>query len=568
MDLPKRPERFYLPDDLKITAWADIESFLIELDERKISNVQELKKWLKDVSEVEAVLEEDQAWRYIKMSINTSNQELRDAYTFFVSEIQPKLAPFSHRFDEKLVNSPFKNELGKDFEIPLKKAQKNIEVFCEENIPLISKLQNKAQEFGAINGAMEVEVNGENVTMQKASSLLKDTNSAFRKEVFEKIASVRLENADKLDNLFDSLIKDRHQLALNAGFQNYRDYMFAAMQRFDYAPEDCFEFHKSVEEEIVPLIEQLAVIRKEKLGVESLKPYDLAVDPENLPPLKPFEGGKQLVEKTVNAFNRLDPYFGECISTMNKMGHLDLESKKGKAPGGYNYPLYEIGVPFIFMNAVGTVRDLVTMVHEGGHAIHSFLSRELPLTSFKSLTSEVAELASMSMELISLDKWDEFFEDEKELKRAQIEHLEDVLQTLPWIALIDKFQHWIYENPEHTATERKAKWLEFHKRLSPKTVSWEGYEEQREIMWQKQLHLFEVPFYYIEYGMAQLGAIAIYRNYKKDPKKAISNYKNALALGYTKPIGEIYAEANIEFNFSKPYIKELVSFIQNELKRA
>ena len=308
MDLPKRPERFYLPDDLKITAWADIESFLIELDERKISSVQELKKWLKDVSEVEAVLEEDQAWRYIKMSINTSNQDLRDAYTFFVTEIQPKLAPFSHRFDEKLVNSPFKNELGKDFEIPLKKAQKNIEVFCEENIPLISKLQNKAQEFGAINGAMEVEVNGENVTMQKASSLLKDTNSAFRKEVFEKIASVRLENADKLDNLFDSLIADRHQLAVNAGYKNYRDYMFAAMQRFDYAPEDCFEFHKSVEEEIVPLIEQLAVIRKEKLEVESLKPYDLAVDPENLPPLKPFEGGKQLVEKTVNAFNRLDPF--------------------------------------------------------------------------------------------------------------------------------------------------------------------------------------------------------------------------------------------------------------------
>lgn len=568
MDLPKRPERFYLPDDLKISAWADIETYLIELDNRPINSLQELKKWLKDVSEVEAVLEEDQAWRYIKMSINTSNQELREAYTFFVSEIQPKLAPFSHRFDEKLVNSPFKNELGKDFDIPLKKAQKNIEVFCEENIPLISKLQNKAQEFGAINGAMEVEVNGENVTMQKASSFLKDTDRAFRKSVFDKIAEVRLENAQKLDDLFDSLIADRHQLAVNAGYQNYRDYMFAAMQRFDYTPEDCFEFHKSVEEEIVPLIEQLAQKRKQKLGVETLKPYDLAVDPENLPPLKPFEGGRQLVEKTVKAFNRLDPYFGECISTMNKMGHLDLESKKGKAPGGYNYPLYEIGVPFIFMNAVGTVRDLVTMVHECGHAIHSFLSRELPLTSFKSLTSEVAELASMSMELISLDKWDEFFESEIDLKRAQIEHLEDVFQTLPWIALIDNFQHWIYENPTHTANDRKAKWVELHQRFSPKTVSWEGYEDQREIMWQKQLHLFEVPFYYIEYGMAQLGAIAIYRNFKKDSKKAILNYKKALALGYTKSIGEIYATADVEFNFSKSYIKELVTFIQNELKRA
>jgi len=566
MAILEKPTRNFLPNDLIIDEWKKLEKYFEDLKSREIKSKADLEKWLKDLSELEAVVEEDEAWRYIKMSINTADENLRNSYSFFVTEIQPQIAPYSHQFDLKLVNSPFLKELDFSvFEIPIKRAQKNIEVFREKNIPLISKLQTKAQEFGAINGKMEVEVNGEVVTMPKAGSLLKDTNREFRKEVFEKIGNERLKHASNLDDLFDDLIQKRHELANNAGFANYRDYMFAAMQRFDYTPQDCFKFHDAVETQLVPVLNQLAQERKSKLGLENLKPYDLAVDPNQLPPLKPFDGAEQLVSKTIESFGKLDVYFADSISTMQKLGHLDLESKKGKAPGGYNYPLYEIGVPFIFMNAVGTVRDLVTMVHEGGHAIHSFLSRDLELTSFKSLTSEIAELASMSMELLSMEHWDSFFENENDLKRAKKEHLEDVLSTLPWIALIDKFQHWIYENPNHTREERHAKWLEYHKRFSANCIEWSEYEDFRKTMWQKQLHLFEVPFYYIEYGIAQLGAIAVFRNYKSNKQKAIEQYKQALASGYTQSIGKVFETAGVKFDFSENYIKELATFIQKEL---
>jgi len=252
---------------------------------------------------------------------------------------------------------------------------------------------------------------------------------------------------------------------------------------------------------------------------------------------------------------------------MHGMGHLDLESRLGKAPGGFNYPLYETGVPFIFMNSVGSVRDLVTMVHEGGHAVHSFLSRDLELTSFKNLPSEVAELASMSMELLSMDHWNVFFEDEDELRRAKKEHLAKIIGILPWIATIDAFQHWVYQNPDHSPTERTENWLRISNGLSDNVTDWTGYEDIRKYQWQKQLHLYEVPFYYIEYAIAQLGAIAVWRNYRQDPEQALDRYEAALSLGYTETIGEIYRTAGIEFNFSQEYVRELMNFVWDEYVR-
>lgn len=248
------------------------------------------------------------------------------------------------------------------------------------------------------------------------------------------------------------------------------------------------------------------------------------------------------------------------------MGHFDLESRKGKAPGGYNYPLAEIGVPFIFMNATSNLRDLVTLLHEGGHAVHSFLTRDLELNDFKNTPSEVAELASMSMELISMDHWDIFFKTEDELKRAKREHLKQIIETLPWVATIDKFQHWIYENPGHSLEERTTAWLKIYGDFSDNVTDWTGLEHFKEIIWQKQLHLFEVPFYYIEYGMAQLGAIAVWKNFKEDKNKGLEGYQNALKLGYTKSIPEVYQAAGIKFDFSKAYIKELMTFLRNELE--
>jgi oligoendopeptidase F len=298
-----------------------------------------------------------------------------------------------------------------------------------------------------------------------------------------------------------------------------------------------------------------------------LNPWDKAVDPTGKPPLVPFKGADDLVEKTIRCFTLLDPFLGQCIQTMKEIDHLDLESKKGKAPGGYNYPLAETGIPFIFMNATSTLRDMVTILHEGGHAVHSVVTTDLELVDFRRTPSEVAELASMSMELISMDHWDVFFEDENELKRAKKEHLQQIIQTLPWVATIDKFQHWIYENPGHSAAERKARWNEIFSEFADSVTDWAGQEKFRDYLWQKQLHLYEVPFYYIEYGFAQLGAIAVWKNYKEDPKRGLDGYLNALKLGYTRSIPEIYKAANIEFNFSREYISELVAFVRGELEK-
>jgi oligoendopeptidase F len=395
---------------------------------------------------------------------------------------------------------------------------------------------------------------------------LQSTNRAERKDVYEKIQNRRHQDAETLQNLYSDLIRLRHQVAVNADFENFRDYMFSAMGRFDYSPEDCKTFHNAVEKQVVPLVVQQIKTRKSNMQLDTIRPYDLSVEENGKPPLKAFDGGKDLLNKGKEVFTRLDPVLGNCLSAMEEKGHFDLESRKGKAPGGYNYPLDQTGFPFIFMNASSTLRDMVTLMHEGGHAVHSIVTRFLPLSFFKHTSSEVAELASMSMELMSMDHWDVYFSNPADLKRARTEHLAQVIDTLPWVATIDAFQHWVYENPAHSNEERTTAWLQISDRFSSGLVDYSGYEYFKSIAWQKQLHLFEVPFYYIEYGMAQLGAIAVWRNYKQDPQKALSDYLKALSLGHTAGIREVYEAAGVRFDFSEEYIKELMDFVGQELK--
>tara|TARA_B100001741_G_C16555197_1_gene602211 strand:+ start:13156 stop:14877 length:1722 start_codon:yes stop_codon:yes gene_type:complete len=567
IEIPKRPKRKFVSENLVIDSWEKIESLFEDLLNRNIENILELEKWMSDRSELAAVLEEDMAWRYIKMNIDTTDKKLGERFHFWIKEISPKMAPYSHKLNLKLVDSPFLNELDTyKYKIYLRSVRKSIEIFREENIPLFTQMEAKQQEYGAIAAKMSIEVNGEQITMQQAQQLLKDTNREKREEIYHKIQKRRFQDEKALDDLYDELIILRQKIAKNASFQNYRDYMFSAMGRFDYTATDCYSFHDAIAQEIVPIISLFEEKRKKKLNYVEYKPWDTSVDVDGLPALKPFNGEEELTNKSIECFNKLRPYFGECIATMKEMKHLDLESKKGKAPGGFMYPLYEIGVPFIYMNSVGSQRDVVTMVHEGGHAVHSFLSRDLSLTEFKSTPSEVAELASMSMELFSMEHWDVFYENENDLKRAKLEQLEKSLGTLPWVAAIDKFQHWIYTH-DHTAAERKEKWLEIDRELGNQIVNWEGEERSHAIMWQKQLHLYEVPFYYIEYGMAQLGAIAMWREFILKGDKALNNYMEALKLGYTKSIGEIYETAGIKFNFSASYVKELADFIKDELSK-
>lgn len=563
----EKKARTYVPANLNIT-WESLEPILNELQNREINSVQELEQWLKDRSELEAALEEDFAWRYIRMTCDTANEELVARFQYFATEIEPKVAPIGNELNKKLIESPYVNELDEDkYFVYLRSIRKALELFREENIPLQTKLQVTAQKFQAITAAMSVTLNGQEYTLEQASNFLKDTDQAMRQQAWQAMSLRRLQDSEALDALFDELLHLRHQVALNAGFENYRDYMFQSLGRFDYTPQDCYKFHEAIEKEIVPILREQAEIRQEKLGLDKLRPWDMDVDTSGKPALKPFSNGEELIQKSTRAFSKLHPYLGERLAIMQENKLFDVESRKGKAPGGYNYPLSETGAPFIFMNSANSFRDLTTMVHEGGHAVHTFLTANLELNDFKHCPSEVAELASMSMELLSMDFWDEFFSDEKDLQRARRYQLVDVLKTLPWVAAIDQFQHWIYTNPVQTAEQRSKAFTEIFERFGAGFADWSGYEKPYEKLWQKQLHLFEVPFYYIEYGIAQLGAIAIWKNYRENPKQALEQYLSALKLGYTKPIGVIYETAGIRFDFSADYVKELAGFVKTELEK-
>src|SRR3984885_7335968 len=559
--------RTYLPYNFEIK-WESIEPLLKELTERSINSVEELEHWLHDRSELEAALEEDFAWRYIRMTCDTTSEELLQKFQYFATAIEPKIAPYGNDLNKKLVASEWVDKLDhQKYFIYLRGVKKALQLFREENIPLQTEIQVEQQKYQSITGSMSVHIGDKEFTLEQASVFLKDTDRTKRQEVWEKITARRLQDKDQLDQLFDHLRALRHKVALNAEFENFRDYMFQALGRFDYTPQDCYSFHEAIEKEIVPILHEQAEKRKKALALPALKPWDLDVDVSGKSALKPFQDGNELIEKSIQCFSNISRYLGERLEIMKENQLFDVESRKGKAPGGYNYPLAETGAPFIFMNSANTFRDLTTMVHEGGHAVHTFLTADLELNDFKHCPSEVAELASMSMELISMDNWDVFFDNAEDLRRAKRDQLVDVLKTLPWVAVVDQFQHWIYTNPDHTDAERTEAWKQIYEPFGAGFADWSGLEEAEENLWQKQLHIFEIPFYYIEYGMAQLGAIAVWKNYKENPEKALAQYLAALKLGYTKTIKEIYETAGIKFDFSAAYVKELADFIKAEIAK-
>lgn len=560
--------RNYLPKDFKITDWSALEPYFRELLERPVNSKKELENWLADVSELEAVLGEDAAWRQIKMTCDTENKALEDAFTYFVMEIQPKVQPYADKINRKLVENQFTDQLtGDAYKVYLRNVKKNIELFREENIPLQAEIAVLAQQYGVISGKMSVEVQGQEYTLQQATKFLENPNRELREEVYRKINDRRLQDKDQMNDLFSKLLDKRNKVGKNAGFENYRDYKFADLGRFDYTKQDCFQFQDAVKKSIVPLVDFIYDRKRQKLGLPSLRPWDTEAEPEGIKPLHPFSSGEELISKTIECFNRLNPFFADCLKKMKEMGRLDLESRKGKAPGGYNCPLPETGAPFIFMNAAGQMGDVTTMVHEGGHAVHSFLAHHLPLTAFKEYPMEIAEVASMTMELFTMDYWDVFFDNEEDLRRAKEHQLERVITIFPWIATIDKFQHWVYENPDHTLESREENWRRILNEYSSVALDVSGLEDYRKFSWQRQLHLFEVPFYYIEYGIAQLGAIGLWKQFKEDKNKAINNYINALKLGGTKTLPELYAAAGLKFSFAPDYISELMLFVQQEMEK-
>ena len=556
----------FLPANFSLTNWETIEPYFIQLKDRELNSVNDLEQWLKDMSEVEAFISEDACWRQVRMTCDTENKELEEAFNYFFMEIQPKIQPYADILNKKLVGCVFTKELDQPkYFTYLRSVKKSIDLFREENIPLQAEMSVLQQQYGSIAGKMTIEQDGKEYTLQQAGKFLESEDRSTRESVYKKIAERRIQDKEALNDLFTKLIEKRHQIALNAGFRNYRDYKFAEMGRFDYTPESCFQFHDAVKKEVMPLVDHIYAKQKERLGLDIMKPWDTEAEPAGIKPLRPFTDGKDLLKKSIACLDKLNPFFGDCLRKMESLDHLDLDSRKGKAPGGYNMPLAESGAPFIFMNAASQMSDLTTMVHEGGHAIHSFLAHELELTGFKEYPTEMAEVASMSMELFTMDHWDVFFDNEEEMKRAKRHQLERVITIFPWIATIDKLQHWLYENPTHTPEERKENWLRILNDFSTQSIDFSGLESFRSYSWQKQLHLFEVPFYYIEYGIAQLGAIGMWKQYREDPEHALNNYMYALSLGGTKTLPELYEAAGIKFDFSPATISELMLFVKKEL---
>lgn len=566
--------------DVKQKTWQQLEAYFLELQQEDISSAIQLKNWLKKKSNLSSQLSEDFAWRYIRMTCSTADETLKKNYQDFIENIEPQLREWEDKLNKKILSSPTLEEIKEEeYVLLFDRIKKERDLFRKENLALMAKESSVAMEFAALNGAMTVQENGEELTMQQAALLLKSTDREKRQRVFTTMWERRAKDETALDDVLSRLVDLRHQIAQNAGFANYRDYRFQELYRVDYGVEECFQFHDAVEKEVMPLVDKIHRRRAKHMGLadvkSQLKPWDLAVDPDGKESAKFFQNGEELAQKSIQVLNKLDPFFAECISTMKERGFLDLESRKNKAPGGYNYPLAETGIPFIFMNAVGSSGDVSTMLHESGHAIHSFLTQDLELVDFRHTPSEVAELASMSMELFSMQHWNIFLEEHSDKKNAKAEHkkamreqLEGVILLLPWVATVDAFQHWLYENPKHSAAQRKQKWQEIYKRFLSKEIDYQDDSSQTALAlrWQAQMHIFEVPFYYMEYAISQLGAVANWINFRKDKDSALKNYKAALALGYTRSIPKVYETSGIEFNFSAEYIGKLARYVSDYLE--
>lgn len=568
IESPERKTRSFVAPDFVVTDWAHLQPYFDQLQAAPLETVADIEQWLRMSSELNFVVAEEKAWRFIRMTCDTANERIKELYEQFSSEILPELSIQANELLKKLYSAPAFALLDPDRYLVLTRSvRKRIELFREENVPINTEIRRRSREFDEVASSLSIEEGGQKMTLQKAASFLENADRAVRDRLWHKITGARLAEKNRLDALFTDLIQLRAQVAQNAGFQSYADYKFEALGRFDYNRQDCYAFHDSIERVVKPQLVARSRERQRNLGLPDLRHWDLNVDEFGNPALHPFKDGQELLEGSIRVLEHLGPSLADKLRLMQQMGHLDLESRLGKAPGGYNYSLPETGVPFIFMNAVGTQSDLTTMLHEAGHAQHSFATQYIDISEFKHMPAELAELASMSMELLTLDYLDEFYDDPEDLRRARREQLMRPLTLLPWIAAIDTFQFWAYDNPHHTVAEREEAWQAIFLRFHGDYVSWDGDEHVLRTLWQKQGHIYDVPFYYIEYGIAQLGAIAVWRNYRQNPEKGLRDYLHALSLGYTRPIPEIYEAAGIRFDFSEGYISELIAFVVSEIEK-
>ncbi|MDX9752709.1 MAG: M3 family oligoendopeptidase [bacterium] len=558
------PTRSFVPESVNVGDWTQLEPLFLQLLEREIDSVPELEQWLLDSSELAALISEERSRRYIQMTCHTDDADCEQRYLEFVERVEPRWKSFGHKLRVKYFETPSREQLPKSrYEVLNRNTEADIRLFREENIPLQTEETKLSQTYQKLCGAMTVEFDGQEQTLPQMAKVLEETDRSRRQAAWEKTVERRLQDREQLDQIFSDLIRKRNSIARNAGFEDFKKYAFLMYKRFDYTVKDCQAFHAAVEREVVPLARRLAEKRRKQLGLETLRPWDVSVDPLGRPPLRPFETVEQLCSGCEAIFRGIEPILADRFVTMKEQGELDLDSRKGKAPGGYLSSLDAVRRPFIFMNAAGLQRDVETLLHECGHAFHLLECRDEPLLEYREAPLEFAEVASMAMELFGSDSLTTFY-DADDAARAKRKLLEGIIEVLPWIARIDAFQLWIYKNPKHVKEERTRYWLELDERYGIE-LDWSGYEAARETSWQKQLHLYCCPFYYIEYGIAQLGALQLWRRFKTNPGAAIRDYRAALALGGAKPLPYLFETAGAQFDFSEETIKPLIKEIEREL---
>jgi oligoendopeptidase F len=567
-NLPVAKPRRFVPASVDWSDWSQISPLYDQLEARAAAckTVADFEQWLLDWSELDAALDQDSSERYIAMTCHTDSPEAEKSYLRIVENIEPMRKPREFKLAQIFIAHPLRSKLPKArYEVLDRNTGLQVQLFRPENVPLETEEAKLSQQYQKLIGSLTVNFRGEEKTLVQMARYQEEPDRPLRQETWELVANRRLQESDKIEALFDELVKLREQIAKNAGFKNYVDYAFRKNRRFDYTPADCYAFHDAVEKEIMPVVRQLQSERRAQLKLTALRPWDLGVDPFNRQPLRPFEQVDKMVSGTQKIFDQLDQSLAGGFQQMQDLRLLDLANRKGKAPGGYQSTLAESRLPFIFMNAVGVQRDVETMLHEAGHAFHALATRAEDLYPYRDAPIEFCEVASMSMELLG-NEFIENFYSPPDAKRARRDHLEGIVKIFPWIATVDAFQHWIYSHPGHTRAERRAAWEQLMNRFGG-DVDWSSYESARAYMWHRQLHIFIHPFYYIEYGIAQLGALQVWANSRRDKPKALAAYKSALALGGSRPLPELFTAAGCRFEFSHATIKPLVELVRTELAK-
>ena len=557
-----------LPDTseaFKTATWRDVAPFYEELAARPLGR-DNVEDWLADWSRFESLLAEAASLANFAYCINTADSGAEEAHLRFGSEIDPKADEQRSRLQRRLIDLGY---VRPGLEVMVRKFRNQVELFSEANVPIFSELARLSTEWAKVNGAMTVDWDGVEKTPQQMWPYLEANDRGVRERAFRAQFRPYIEQRDTLANFFDRMYDLRQKAAKNAGFDNYRDYVHRDKNRFDYTPDDCFRFHEAVETAVRPAIQRLLEVRRKHLGVDRLRPWDNWVDPKGRTPLKPYANVGELIDHSIGVFGQVDPDFRGYFQTMAGADLLDLDNRKGKAPGGFCDSLPVRKLPLIFMNAVGIDEDVRTLLHEAGHSFHVFEAARLPLIFQRHPGAEMAEVASMSMELLAspyIDRAHGGYYAEEDVPRARRNLLERTVHFFSHCASVDAFQQWIYTNPEgRDADARDQKWLELRRRFEGDIVDWSGLDRERIARWYFQPHFFEYPFYYIEYGIAQLGALQVWRNSLRDRGEAVRRYREALALGATRPLPELYRAAGARLIFDADGMRELMDLVEEVL---